>query len=554
MLPEIEQRVAFLKQVQIFNELDENQLSQVADRLKERRVPAGEVIFAEGNAPDNVYIIVKGRVSVSRLKDDKTESVISIFSAGYSFGEDALYFNRSRSATITAILDTELLYLNKADFQWLRSNFPQVDPYIAAFTKTHDIARRLNINWLGERETISLIARREPLRMIGEVLAIILILVFVIFTLFKASELLSEDANIFVGIIGGVVSFIGLAVCAWSYADWRNDYFFVTNVRVVWRERILLRSSSRQETPLRTIQSLNVHTKNILMRAIHAGDVIVRTFNSELRMTDVHHPEQMKNMIAGFLQKSRQRSRRAEHAAIRKTIQRQLGYQAEDLIPEEPEEVPPAASEKTRRFAIFKTRIVDGGTITYRKHWFIFFKRAWRQSLLFIIVFLFSLWLTFLMLTNDPRGTGLVLGSAYFVVFCLFLWWLYEYMDWRNDIYRMTRDRIIDREKSPFGQESFRSASIKNIQSLGHKIPGTIGLILNVGDVQINVGDETFTFDGVHDPALVHQDISRQMGVIFAEDERARVFQEHGRMAAWLEIYHEVTKDNHISEDDPDSN
>ncbi|MBU0510133.1 MAG: PH domain-containing protein [Chloroflexi bacterium] len=350
------------------------------------------------------------------------------------------------------------------------------------------------------------------------------------------------------------MTFLGLAAGAWSYADWRNDYFFVTNVRVVWRERILLRGSSRQETPLRTIQSLNVQTRNILARALQMGDVIVRTFNSELRMTDVYHPERMKNMIEGFLQKSRQRSRRAEHAAIRQTIRRQLGYQVEDIIPEEPEEVPPAAREKTRRLAIFKTRIVDGGIITYRKHWYIFFKGAWLPSLLLISVLLFSAGLLPTMFEAIFKNKQPIWSLVYLIPLGLFLWWLYEYMDWRNDIYRVTRNQIIDREKSPFGKESFRSAPVANIQSLGHKIPGLIGLILNVGDVHINVGDATFTFDGVHDPALVHQDVSRRMEELGAEEESARVTQEHGRMATWLDIYHDETKNNRPTEDDPDIN
>ncbi len=551
MLPEIEQRVALLKQIQIFNELDENQLPQIAERLEESRFPAGEVIFSEGDDPDNVYIIVSGRVRVARLKEDKTEAIISIFDTGHTFGEDALYFNRSRSATVKAISETELFYLDKEGFQWLRSNFPQVDPYIAAFTKTHDIVRRLDIEWLGEGETISLIARREPLRMIGELLVISFIVSGILTLLFNA---FSGDAKMFAWIIGMCVSFLGLAAGAWSYADWRNDYFFVTNVRVVWRERILLRGSSRQETPLRTIQSLNVQTKNILARGLQVGDVIVRTFNSELRMTDVHHPEQMKNMIEGFLQKSRQRSRRAEHAAIRQTIQRRLGYQAEDIVPEEPEVVPPVSREKTRWFTIFKTRILDGGTITYRKHWYIFFKRAWLPSLLFIGVFLVSAGLLPTMFRAIFKNKQPIWSLVYLIPLGLFLWWLYEYVDWRNDIYRVTRNQIIDREKSPFGKESFRSASITNIQSLGHKIPGIIGLILNVGDVHITVGVEPFTFDGVHDPALVHQDISRRMEELAAEEESARVSQEHGRMATWLEIYHDETKNNRSTEDNPDIN
>ncbi len=139
--------------------------------------------------------------------------------------------------------------------------------------------------------------------------------------------------------------------------------------------------------------------------------------------------------------------------------------------------------------------------------------------------------------------------------FIILLCWFYQYEDWRNDIYRVTKGRIIDRDKKPFGKESFRSAPIKNIQSVGHEVPNTIGLILNVGTVKINVGDETFTFNGVHDPALVHQDISRRMEELVVENERDRINQEHERMATWLEIYHDETKgefDTGLSEHIPD--
>ena len=131
----------------------------------------------------------------------------------------------------------------------------------------------------------------------------------------------------------------------------------------------------------------------------------------------------------------------------------------------------------------------------------------------------------------------------FLVLIVFFFWWFYEYEDWRNDLYRVTRDLIIDRDKKPFGKESFRSAPIKNIQSLGHEIPSLIGLILNVGNVYINVGDETFSFDGVHDPSVVHQDISRHMEELAAQQEKEKAKQEHERMVTWLEIYHDETEE-----------
>jgi hypothetical protein len=336
---------------------------------------------------------------------------------------------------------------------------------------------------------------------------------------------------------------LGIVAIIWAWAEWRNDYFIVTNVRVIWRERILFRGSSRQETPLRTIQSLNIQTGNFFQRSIHVGDLIVRTFNSELRMTDVYQPERMKELIQGFILRSRRRSQREQLAEIRRTIRDRLGIQRDDIPPEEPDIVPPVLTRKHGRFAIFKTRIVEDNIITYRKHWSIFFKQAMLPNILFVLSLFGLFFLSIYFAFNDIAGERLIWGGLFIILVVFFVWWLYEYEDWRNDLYRVTHDLIIDRDKKPFGQESFRSAPIKNIQSLGHEVPNLIGLILNVGNVYINVGDETFSFDGVHDPSVVHQDISRRMEELVAQQEQEKAKQEHERMVTWLEIYHEETEE-----------
>jgi len=69
-----------------------------------------------------------------------------------------------------------------------------------------------------------------------------------------------------------------------------------------------------------------------------------------------------------------------------------------------------------------------------------------------------------------------------------------------------------------------------------------IGLLMKVGNVRINVGEEILTFDGVYDPALVHQDISRHMEEFAANLEKDRIKQEHAHMATWLDIYHDETR------------
>ena len=541
MLSERNPQINLLKQVLIFNEFDEDELIQVAERLNTEFVQAGRVIFTQGDERRNFYIIAHGDVRVTRQDPDGNDVFLANFDSGDTFGEDALIFKRKRSATVTATSDTELFYLTESDFNWIRETYPKVDPYLIALSSSHDTIRKLKIKWLNPEETISLVARRHPIQMIWEFIGIAFMVSLTV-TISVAIITFLEDAGVITMltmITAGVVTVIGLVAMIWSFFEWRNDYFFVTNLRVVWRERILLRSASRQEVPLRAIQSLDVQTTNVFARMIDVGELVIRTFNSQMRLTHVSHPNRMKDMVDSFLRQARRRTIWAEQSSIRQTIRRRFGYQEGEQTDEEPATAL-AVQESRRGFSIFRTRIVEKGAITYRKHWWIFFRRAWKPTLSLTVSIIASFLLTRMVLSIlGPLG----LLILYFIPFSISGWWLYEYEDWRNDIYRVTMDRIIDRDKKPFGKESFRSAPVRNIQSVGHEVPNTIGLILNVGNVHINVGEETFTFDGVHDPALVHQDISRRMEELADATEQERSKREHERMATWLEIYHEETRD-----------
>lgn len=540
MLPVNESDIEFLKQVLIFNEFDENEIEQVAARLNTECVKAGEVIFSQGEEPDHIYFVYDGEVQVSRTEKEDEPLIQWKFRFGDLFGEDALFFQRLRSSTATAITDTELRYLTRDDFYWLRNSFPQVEPYLNAFTRTHGIVNKLKIKWLNEEETISLAERRHPISMLGEMLLILFLVFFVLTITITLTTFIKEAfwVTTLTAVMAGIVTLVGVVTGVFTFFEWCNDYFFVTNLRVVWRERILFRASSRQEVPLRRIQSLDVETANFLERLIFVGDVIIRTFNSEMRLTNVHYPDRMKNMVDAFMKQAQSRFIRSEQAAIRRTIRTKFGTQKESPALEQ--ETPPTAIQsEPKRLSIFNTRVVEDDAITYRKHWWIFFKGAWKCSLALILSVFFILGLSGIVF----RVLGLV-GIFLLFIFPLgiMLWGLYLYADWRNDIYVVTKDRIIDRYKKPFGKESFRSAPINNIQSVGHEIPNTIGLILNVGNVRINVGEEILTFDGVHNPAQVHQDISRHMENFVSNAEINRIQQEHARMATWLNIYHEETK------------
>jgi hypothetical protein len=128
-------------------------------------------------------------------------------------------------------------------------------------------------------------------------------------------------------------------------------------------------------------------------------------------------------------------------------------------------------------------------------------------------------------------------------------WWLYQYVDWRNDIYQVTDKNIFDIERRPLGTEVRKSAPLENILSLEHERVGFLGYLLNYGNVTINVGEARFIFLGVHEPASVQQDIFNRMYALRRGREQAKVTQERDRVVQMLERYHRELEYRRESED-----
>ncbi len=92
-----------------------------------------------------------------------------------------------------------------------------------------------------------------------------------------------------------------------------------------------------------------------------------------------------------------------------------------------------------------------------------------------------------------------------------FIWYLYQFMDWNNDIYQVTSEQVMDVKRTPLGREDRKTAMLENILSINYRRRGLIGVLLNYGTVNIQVGTESLIFDYVRDPSSVQREIFRRM-------------------------------------------
>ena len=108
-----------LKKIPLFSSLETAQLVQLAALAEEHRYGAGEKIFAEGDPGDRLFLIIEGRVRLSKIIPGVGEEALSIAEQGDHFGEMALIDEAPRSAHAIAHSDVLLASIDRSSFEHL---------------------------------------------------------------------------------------------------------------------------------------------------------------------------------------------------------------------------------------------------------------------------------------------------------------------------------------------------------------------------------------------------------------------------------------------------
>ena len=100
-----------LKAISLFARLEEEDLKRLGKSVVQRKYSKGDIIVKEGEQAVAFYVIVSGRVDVTKGGDKVGEK-----RAGEPFGEMALLDGYPRSTTVIAAEDTECLVMTRWDF------------------------------------------------------------------------------------------------------------------------------------------------------------------------------------------------------------------------------------------------------------------------------------------------------------------------------------------------------------------------------------------------------------------------------------------------------
>jgi CRP/FNR family transcriptional regulator, cyclic AMP receptor protein len=107
---------AVFRRVALFANLEPVQLQGLSRAANVRHFRAGETILRESEPGDQFFVIARGEVKVFVDSPDGREVVLTHLQAGEFFGEMALFDGDTRSASVTALADSELVVLSREDF------------------------------------------------------------------------------------------------------------------------------------------------------------------------------------------------------------------------------------------------------------------------------------------------------------------------------------------------------------------------------------------------------------------------------------------------------
>lgn len=115
----------FLREVRLFTGIAEPELGALAATLRERPLKRGQILFREGEDGEEMFIVLRGSIVISKPVTGRVEQVLARIGPGDFFGEMSLFDRSPRSATVQADSDVTLLVLDREAMRRLTELSPR---------------------------------------------------------------------------------------------------------------------------------------------------------------------------------------------------------------------------------------------------------------------------------------------------------------------------------------------------------------------------------------------------------------------------------------------
>jgi CRP-like cAMP-binding protein/membrane protein YdbS with pleckstrin-like domain len=590
--------VAALGAVPLFSEpLDDRHREHLAQFCAWEFVPAGQNITTQGSVGHSFVVVRSGAAVVIALDEAGRPRPRKVLEPGESYGRSSLLQGKPREATVRAKPSdeatpsgpdgTEVIILDRRDLQYAFAVRPDLwHPGVSLFdAMVRETVQKQRYDWLEEGEVVRWADRPHFLWLLLPELGVLSVALLAFQFWRLVPQLHSSLATTYLICVLPAL----LLAAAWVLVNYLDDYYVVTNRRVTRRDRVWPLYEAKLQAPIETVQQVTLD-QGFWGRLFDYGHVSVNTAAKVGAMIFAHVPAPQD--VQGYVLQGRAEAllagRGQQREVLRRGLATELGVAL--LIPERVRALgdrarppaksifggpPPAKAESTELLpgtrgahpgwlVALADRLPDrwreiligpskatpqplSGQIIWRKHWMNLIRRTILPTLLLLFT-LFLAWFGINFLGKGPFAVSLSTFTLPWLVLLAFSigWWVYRYIDWHNDIYVVTDDKLIDIEALPLGlYTKRRETSLDRVQTVDYQQAGFIRYVLNYGNVVIRTAalDEGFDFLYVPNPRLVQALIFQKLDAFRRKQDQQRLKDRQREMIESLEVYHELRQE-----------
>ncbi len=531
-------KIDFLEELPIFENLTYDQLDELAAICQEFEFDEGAVIAYQRDVADSLYIVRSGRLYAQRLDKQGIVRASQQYFPGDYFKEAWLFAPDTHDATVTAASNGKMFLITGQDFlkflianpKALKNLEPEDDGEILSGLSPAGWDEAIKVQGRSDRkssavnllpdELVEFQARRSIwylfVKLFWPLLGLFLF-PSILFIFISSWGVLPNSVTFF---IVGIIAFIFLVVVLFRLLDWTNDYFVITNKHLIHHEFDLRRFRiTINKIPIKQVQSVEILKPSLIANLFKIGSARVTTAAQKgiILFDNIDDPRLVQESLNRLTSRVRALDEGEAQSVMRQSLEQHfdLAPSLREYVDDEDEPydvVEEGVSTWQRIRNRYAWRVVEGNTITYRKHFFILIAGVWLPALIALGLTFLGYLLVRYTNVNDAL-ISLIVGV---IVFGIFGWFIWNFEDWRNDTFQVSDRFVVDIDRKPFGfGESRKQAPIANIQNVNADRPGLLPTLFNYGYVYMDTAgvDTDITFEYVPQPSQVQADIFQKLEV-----------------------------------------
>lgn len=120
------QLIDLLRKTTLFGSLSDEALQAIVVQFESIELPDDSVLFAQGDASDYLYILVGGKLISLLNANEASEKIIGYIKPGETVGEMGVLTQETRSLTVKAVEESQLLKLSRQSFTRILTEYPAI--------------------------------------------------------------------------------------------------------------------------------------------------------------------------------------------------------------------------------------------------------------------------------------------------------------------------------------------------------------------------------------------------------------------------------------------